>query len=74
MRHTKEHMEESILDFFVVCEKILPLVSRMTIDSNGELTMTRYKDKVVKSDHRILKLEIYLTFHKEKEHERNQGL
>ena len=56
--------------FFVVCEQVLPLVSKMTIDSKGEMAMTRYRGRIVKSDHRMLKLEIDLKFHKEKEHSR----
>ena len=68
VRHTKERTEESILDFFVVCDQILPLVSKMTIDSRGEMSMTRYKHKVVNSDHRMLKLEVNLTFHDEISH------
>ena len=42
----------------------------MIIDEEDELTLTRYKGKVVKADHKMLKLEINLTFHKEKGHER----
>ena len=70
IRHTREHKEESILDFFIVCNQILPLVTRMVVDVKGELSMTRYSGKVIKSDHRMLKLEVNLEFHKEKKHER----
>ena len=70
IRHTKEHIEESIIDFFVVCDLILPVVTKMTIDSKGELAMTRFKGRVGSTDHKMLKLEIDLTFHKEKHHDR----
>ena len=70
VRHIKERTEETMIDFFVVCDQILPLVSKMSIDTIGEYTLTRFKGKVVKSDHRMLKLNIDLTFHKEKKHER----
>ena len=70
VRHTRERTGESILDFFVVCDLILPLVSKMTIYSRGEIALSRYKNRVVNSDHRMLKLEVNLTFHKEKNHER----
>ena len=70
VRNTIERKEESILDFFVVCDQILPLVTKMTIDEKGGLTMTRYKNKVVTSDHKMLKLEIDLIFHMEEKHER----
>ena len=33
IRHTKERIEESIIDFLVVCDLILPVVSKMIIDS-----------------------------------------
>ena len=42
----------------------------MSIDKIREHTLTRFKGKVVKSDHRMLKLNIDLTFHKENKHER----
>ena len=32
VKHTKNGTQESVLDFFVVCDKILPLVTSMTID------------------------------------------
>ena len=71
IRHTREYKEESILDFFfIVCNQILPLVTRMVVYVKGELSVTRYRGKVVKSDHRMLKLEVNLEFHKEKKHMR----
>ena len=30
--HIKQNIKESILDYFVVCDQILPLVSKMVID------------------------------------------
>ena len=72
VRHTKDHTEETILDFYVVCDQILPVVKSMKIDTKGEITLTRYKDKVVKSDHMMLKLELDLAFHEENKHERNE--
>ena len=70
IRHTKERTEESILDFFIVCNQILSLLTKMIVDIKGEISMTRYRGKVVKSDHRMLKLEVNLEFHKEKKHDR----
>ena len=70
VRHTRECIEETIIGFFVVCDQILPLISHRKIDTSGESTLTRFRGKVVKSDHRMLKLNIDLTFHKEKIHER----
>ena len=72
VRHTVERREETIIDFFVVCDQILPLVEKMIIDENGQMAITRYKDRIVNSDHRTLLLEVDLTFHKEPKHDRIQ--
>ena len=69
-RNTVNGIQESILDFFVVCDKMLPLVTSMKIDKHGLNSLTRYKGKVVKSDHMKVELEANLVFHKEKNHER----
>ena len=69
-RNTKNGVQESVIDFYVVCDRILPLVSSMTIDETGQNSLTRYKGKIVKSDHSRLDLEVDLVFHKEKKHER----
>ena len=42
----------------------------MKIDTQGKITLTRFKGKVVKTDHRMLKLEVDLFFYKEKVHDR----
>ena len=60
---------QTIIDFFIVCNQIIPLFSKMKVDEEGEFQMTRYKGKTVKSDHNMLKLEIDLKFHKETKHE-----
>ena len=70
VRHTKKKVQRSIIDFFIVCNQILPLITKMTIDEKGENSLTRYKGKVVKSDHNTLKLEVNLEFDGEKKHEK----
>ena len=72
VRHTTERTEESILDFFIVCNQILPVVTKMKIDKNGETTLTRFRGKTGKSDHKMLKLEIDLNFHEPIKHERKE--
>ena len=47
IKHTKNGTQETIIDFFVVCDKILPLVTKMKIDENGKNSLTRYKGAVV---------------------------
>ena len=61
------HTIESILDFFIDCDQILPLVSKMMIDENGMYALTKYrKNQIVKTDHNILKLELNLNFQNDK--------
>ena len=68
-RNTKDTAEKGILDFFVVCEKILPHVTRMVIDEKGLNALTKYRGgNPVKSDHNMLKLELNLTVHGEEKH------
>ena len=42
----------------------------MKIDEKGETALTKYNKSVVKTDHNMLTMEIDLTFHTEKQHER----
>ena len=44
----------------------------MEIDTKGEITLARYKGRIVKTDHRMLKLEVDLEFHDIKRHERSE--
>ena len=60
---------KTIIDFFVVCDQLLPLVSKMKVDEKGEYQMSRYKGKVVRTDHNMLYLELNLTFHMNEKHE-----
>ena len=48
--------EESVLDFFVVCSKVLPFVQRMVIDESKDYILTNYRQvgntgKAIDSDH-----------------------
>ena len=40
MRKSSRGLEESILDFFVVCQQILPFITKMTIDDKRENALT----------------------------------
>ena len=49
-------IEESILDFFVVCSKVLPFVKKMVIDESKNYILTNYRKvgktgKSIDSDH-----------------------
>ena len=60
-----------MLDYFVVCDRILPLVNRMVIDDKLENSLTNYctrnkMKKAIDSDHYTLSLELSLQFYKSK--------
>ena len=70
VRHMKNTIKESILDFFIVCDELLPLVTKMKIHEKDEIVIKRYKEKVVKTDHKMLSLELNINIHKEKQHDK----
>ena len=41
-RQTVHKLEESVLDFFLVCEKILPFIKRMIIDEAKKYVLSHY--------------------------------
>ena len=58
-------VEESILDFFVVCDKVLPFVTKIIIDEEKNFVLKNYKavrnGKVsVDSDHNTMIMEVSL--------------
>ena len=74
-RYTTNHTERGILDFFIVCDKMLPHVDKVLIDEKGEIALTKYRGgKPVKTDHNMLKLELNLTVHKKENHNRLEML
>ena len=55
-RYKNNILEESVLDFFVVCDLVLPHITRMVIDDSKKHILTNYKParkggKAVDSDH-----------------------
>ena len=65
-------LEESILDFFIVCSSVLPFVKRMVIDNEKKHILTNYKaakknGKAVDSDHYTLYVDLELEITKEKQ-------
>ena len=72
-RFTKLGIERGVLDFFIVCDRMLPYVTKMLIDEKGEHALTKYKGKqIVKADHHSLILEMNLTFHMNLKHEQRE--
>ena len=59
-RRTKAgKLEESILDFFVVCDVVIPHITKMVIDEEGKHVLTNYEqvkygEKASNSDHATL--------------------
>ena len=65
--------EQSILELFIVCEKILPHVKRMHVDEHGENQLTNFyginhRGKSTDSDHAKIELDIDLKFQIQKPH------
>ena len=66
-RQTQCLNEKSVLDLFLVCEKILPFVTGMHVDEKGEYQLSnfygkRHKGRVTESDHSIVQLDVNLQF------------
>ena len=67
MRKTTLGLEQSILDVFVTCHKILPYITKMTIDEKRKHALTNFNSlktggKVTESDHNVEILEVSLKF------------
>ena len=71
MRVCNGAVEESILDFFVVCSRVLPFVKRMVIDERKQYILTNYKTakkggEAIDSDHFTQYMDIGLNLISEK--------
>ena len=70
-RKTKNHTEESILDFFVVCDRVLPFVTKMVIDDHKKHILTNYQaaktgGKAINSDHFTQYMDLKIEYKSEK--------
>ena len=66
-RKTVRGNEESVLDVFIVCKKILPFVKRMIVDEDQNYTLSNYRKRkgeyiVKKSDHNPVILELDINY------------
>ena len=68
VRHMQNKTQESVLDFFLVCDEILPFVTNMKVHEKEDLGITRYKGKVVKTDHKMLSLQLNMKIHIDTKH------
>ena len=70
-RTTNGIQEESILDFFIVCDKVLPYLKKMVIDEDKSYVLTNYKNvknggEAIDSDHLTQYMDLDLKFESEK--------
>ena len=70
-RNKNDKMEKSILDFFVVCERVLPFVVKMHIDESKQFILTNYASvkyggRAKDSDHFTQYLDLKLKVKREK--------
>ena len=55
-RKTKKSLETSVLDFFILCRRLFEMLSKMTIDEERNMVLTKYSTrkgvpKITESDH-----------------------
>ena len=63
VRQLKNKTEKSILDFFVVCEKIKTFLEKLIIDEDKLNPLNRYlKDGKKNSDHNTMIMQLNITF------------
>ena len=70
-RKTNNQIEESILDFFVVCDRVLPFVTKMVIDDHKKHILTNYQamktgGKAINSDHFTQYMDLKIEYKSEK--------
>ena len=68
-RETTMGTEEAILDLYIVCQRILPLIKHMEVDHDGKYLLTNFRPimkgkKVTCTDHKAVILTLDLTFSK----------
>ena len=71
IRQKEGKVEKSVLDFFVVCSRVLPYITKMVIDEERKFTLTNYKGvkkgtKATDSDHLTQYMDLNLQIASEK--------
>ena len=79
IRKTTVRTEESVIDFFIVCEKFLALVTKMIIDEERKFVLTKFSTKngeksIKLSDHNLLILELDLKWSSLEETDQRQEI
>ena len=72
IRQAKNKTEKSILDFFIVCDKVRPFLEKMTIDEARQHVLTNFNPirtggKAIESDHNTEFLKVNLQYQKKKQ-------
>ena len=67
IRKTSKGVERSILDIFIVCDKVAPFVTKMMIDEKRSKVLSNFSairkiGRIVESDHNVLSLHLSLSF------------
>ena len=67
MRVTKSRVEKAVLDVFIVCDKVLPFLEKMTIDESRKYVLTNFNPirrggKASESDHNTEFLQLKLQY------------
>ena len=72
-RKTVQRIEESVLDVFIICDKLLPYVKSLLIDEEKCYSLTNFNPrnkkqnkKIIESDHNTMIFELSLQFLKRK--------
>ena len=72
IRRAKDRIEKSILDFFIVCDKVRPYLTKMVIDESRQHVLTNFNPirtggKAIESDHNTEFLKLNLQCQKRKQ-------
>ena len=67
MKRKGKNIEKSVIDFFIVCQALFQMVTKMDIDEDRKLVLTKFnsnkgKTSVIESDHNPLKLELDISW------------
>ena len=71
MRKTVKGTEQAALDVFVVCDKLLPYLTKVKVDEKREHTLTNFRSvkklgRVTESDHNQVEIELNMDYAKVK--------
>ena len=77
MKKTTRGTEQSVIDYFIVCEELFESVEKMQIDEERKFTLSRFyktknKTSVIESDHNILTLYLRLKWNPKNKMERKE--